>query len=197
MGKVHRNASVVFLLPIWYLYVWEPDLLPDALSYIGPNEKSHVPIIVQLLLFEFGLSVLRMASIHTPTPLATAMGLIAAVLIGEIAIQVGLFVPEVILYVAIAAIGNYATPSYELGIANKLLRIFLLLLILAFKVPGFVIGVTIAILFLMQIQNLNTPYLWPFLPFNPKAFLNVLIRMPVPYKKMRPSIVRPQNIERN
>ena len=64
-----------------------------------------------------------MAAIHTPTPLSTAMGLIAAVLIGQIAIDVGLFVPEVILYVAVAAIGNFATPSYELGVANKLARL--------------------------------------------------------------------------
>ncbi len=61
-----------------------------------------------------------MAAIHTPTPLSTAMGLIAAALIGQIAIDVGLFVPEVILYVSIAAIGSFATPSYELSIANKI-----------------------------------------------------------------------------
>ena len=55
------------------------------------------------------------------------MGLIAAVLIGQIAIDVGLFVPEVILYVAIAGIGTFTTPSYELSIANKIVRIILLI----------------------------------------------------------------------
>ena len=47
-----------------------------------------------------------MAAIHTPTPLSTAMGLIAAVLIGDIAIGAGLFTGEVILYVAVAAVGH-------------------------------------------------------------------------------------------
>ena len=60
-----------------------------------------------------------MAAIIHPHRLSTAMGLVAAVLIGQIAIDVGLFVPEVILYVAVAAIGNFVTPSYELSIANK------------------------------------------------------------------------------
>ena len=61
-----------------------------------------------------------MATIHTPTPLSSAAGLISAILIGQIAIDVGLFVPEVILYVAVSMVGAYATPSYELGLGIRL-----------------------------------------------------------------------------
>ncbi len=182
----------ILLLPLWYLYVLEPSMVPKALDFIGPNKSSNVPLIIQLLIAELGIDLLRMASIHTPTPLATAMGLIAAVLIGEIAIDVGLFVPEVILYVAIATIGNYATPSYELSIANKLVRVFLLLAVLAFKLPGLVIGSTLVILYLVNVKNLNSPYLWPFIPFHPKAFYHVLVRVAEPLSKYRPSIVHPQ-----
>lgn len=136
---------------------------------------------------------LRLAAIHTPTPLATSMGLIAAVLIGQIAIDVGLFVPEVILYVAVAAIGTFTTPSYELGIANKIAKLFLLIVVAIFKTPGFVIGLTVYVLFLASIRSLNSPYLWPFLPFSPKAFLQILFRRSVPGSKIRPSIVHPKN----
>ncbi|CAM5256677.1 stage V sporulation protein AF [Bacillus safensis FO-36b] [Bacillus safensis subsp. safensis] len=86
-----------FLLPIWFLFILEPNLLPDNLSYIGFNKPSHIPVIFQVFLADFGVEFLRMAAIHTPTALSTAMGLIAAVLIGQIAIDVGLFTPEVIL----------------------------------------------------------------------------------------------------
>src|SRR5699024_2177663 len=81
---------------------------------------------IQIILADVGVEFLRMAAVHTPTPLATALGLIAAVLIGDIAIDVGLFSPEVILYVAISAVGSYVTPSYELSVANKLIKTFLL-----------------------------------------------------------------------
>ncbi|MFP3489295.1 spore germination protein, partial [Staphylococcus sp. SIMBA_130] len=97
-----------------------------------------------------------------------------------------LFVPEVILYVSIAAIGSYATPSYELSIANKLVRLLLLFLVFFFRVPGYMIGITAIILFLVALRPLNTPYLWPFIPFNPKAFIQVLIRVSVPLTKLRP-----------
>ena len=129
-----------------------------------------------------------MATIHTPTPLSTAMGLIAAVLIGDIAIGAGLFTGEVILYVAVAAVGSYATPSYELSIANKLARIMIVLATFAFSLPGFVITSTFYILALASVKSFNTPYLWPFIPFNFRALRQILIRYSVPAKETRPSI---------
>lgn len=183
----------LFLLPLWFLFVFDPSLLPEKLAYIGPNEKTNIPIFVQLLIADIGIEFLRMAAIHTPTPLSTAMGLIAAALIGQIAIDVGLFVPEVILYVSVAAIGSFATPSYELSIANKIFRLLFLVVIALFGVPGFMIGVTIFLLFLANIRSLNTPYLWPFIPFDPGAFMQIIVRRSVAGSSIRPSIVHPQN----
>ncbi|WP_408607271.1 spore germination protein [Cytobacillus praedii] len=186
-------ASSLFLLPLWFLFVLEPSLLPESIAFIGPNEETNIPVILQLFLAEIGIELLRIAAIHTPTPLSTAMGLIAAVLIGQIAIDVGLFVPEVILYVSLAAIGTYTTPSYELSIANKLFRLLFLVLVAIFHTPGFVAGITIFILFLANMKPLNTPYLWPFIPFHPKALWRILVRASVPGSSIRPSIVHTTN----
>lgn len=185
--------SSIFLLPLWYLFVQSPELLPEKVKFIGPNKESNIPIILQIFLADLGVLLVRLAAIHTPTPLATAMGLIAAILIGQIAVDVGLFVPEVILYVSVAAIGTFSTPSYELSIANKITKFILLILVALFKLPGFVIGVTIFILFLASLRPLKTPYLWPFIPFNPKAFLQILFRRTVPGSAIRPSVVQPKN----
>lgn len=183
----------LFLLPFWLLLVLEPSLLPERLSFIGPNEQTNIPVVVQLIMADFGIEFLRMAAIHTPTPLSTAMGLIAAVLIGQIAIDVGLFVPEVILYVAVAGIGTFTTPSYELSVANKMARIILMLLVAFFHIPGFVIGTTLWFIFLVHMRALNTPYLWPFLPFEPKGFLQIVFRRAIPGSILRPSIVHPRD----
>jgi len=186
----------LFLLPLWLIYVFEPDLLPHSLVFIGPKDTSKIPIFFQFLFAELGLDLMRMAAIHTPTPLATAMGLIAAVLIGDVAIKVGLFVPEVILYLSIAAVGMYATPSYELGLANKIARLFFLIAVYLFKIPGFAIATTIWMIILATSNSLNTPYLWPFIPFNFNAMMNIILRKPVPFMNKRPSIVHPQNQNR-
>lgn len=186
----------LYLLPLWLLYVLEPSLLPKEISFIGPNKDSHIPIVVQLFIADVGIELLRMAAIHTPTALSVAMGLIAAVLIGEIAINVGLFTAEVILYMSVATVGTFATPSYELSVANKIVRLLLLIFVVLWKAPGFVIGCTLFILFLAQIRSLNTPYLWPFIPFNAKAFWQIIVRTTVPQTKVRPSIVHPQNVKK-
>ncbi|WP_347319017.1 spore germination protein [Rossellomorea sp. RS05] len=183
----------LFLLPLWYLFVLDPSLLPEAIKYVGPDEQTNIPVIAQLFIADLGVEMFRIAAIHTPTPLSTAMGLIAAVLIGQIAIDVGLFQPEVILYVAVASIGTFATPSYELSVANKMARLVILIFVALFHIPGLVIGCTLYVLFVTNIKSLNTPYMWPLLPFSPRAFLQILIRRSVPGAKIRPSIVHARN----
>ncbi|WP_277673671.1 spore germination protein [Piscibacillus halophilus] len=186
----------IFLLPLWLLYVLHPELLPPEMSYIGPNEEGNIPILVQLILADIGVEFLRIAAIHTPTAVSTAMGLVAAILIGEIAIEVGLFSPEIILYVAISAMGAYATPSYELSVANKLARLILVIITAILGVKGLVIGFTLYILYLTKTISLNTPYFWPVIPFNAKALYHILFRVPIPLHKVRPSIVHPQDERR-
>ena len=181
----------LFLLPVWFLFVLEPALLPDKLEFIGPNKHTKIPIVIQIFISDIGIEFLRMAAVHTPTPLSTAMGLIAAVLIGQIAIDVGLFVPEVILYASIATVGTFVTPSFELGVANKVARLVILILVAIFKLPGLIIGSTLFILFLVGTKTLNTPYLWPLIPFQPRALSHIIFRRPFPGSVERPSIVHP------
>ena len=185
--------AALFLLPLWLLFVLEPSLLPKAISFIGPKEQGNVPITIQIILAVVGVEFLRMAAVHTPTPLATALGLIAAVLIGDIAIDVGLFSPEVILYVAISTVGSYVTPSYELSVANKIVSLFLILMTVFFGVNGFVIGFTIVILFWVNLKALDTPYFWPLIPFNLPALMRFILRIPAPFIHNRPSIVHPKD----
>ncbi|RYL93191.1 spore germination protein [Sporolactobacillus sp. Y61] len=183
--------SSIFLVPLWLLLV-QDHLLPEQLSFIGPNKTDYnLPLIVQILIAEAGIESLRMAAIHTPTSLSTALGLIAAVLIGQIAIEAGVFIPEVILYTSVAAIGGFATPSYELQLADKIMRLLLILAVAFFHVPGFMIFTTWMIIYLAHVKNLDTPYLWPFIPFNPTGLYNILIRRAMPTSIVRPSIVRP------
>lgn len=177
----------MFLLPLWMLLVIHPELKPAMLEFIGPQKTAKIPLLAQFLIVELGVDLLRMAAVHTPTPLGSAMGLIAAILVGDIAVQTGLFVNEVVLYMAVASIGMFATPSYELGLANRIVRLGLLLAVAAFQVPGFVIGSTLLIVLLTTHRSYNSSYLWPFIPFNAKAMGEIILRQPVLNSKTRPS----------
>lgn len=187
----------IFLLPLWFLFVMDPGLKPDALDFLGPqNTDSKLPLILQFILAEVGIDLMRMAAVHTPAPLATAMGLIAAILIGDIAVQTGLFVNEVILYIAVAGIGMFATPSYELSLANRMVRLVLLLAVAMFKIPGLVIGTTLILVLLITRRSYNSPYMWPFIPFDPKAFFTIIIRRPVRFMNRRLTLTKPTDSTR-
>lgn len=184
----------LFLLPLWYLAATNPDFLGGNLAFIGVEEDSeHISLFWQFIIAETGVEMLRMAAIHTPNALATALGLVAAILIGEIAIEVGMFTYEVVLYIAVAAVGTYATPSYELGQANRLFRVIFFIVAALFGFYGFLIALALWFILLASTKTLNTPYLWPLVPFSPKAFWETLVRSPIPLKKKRPEILHPKD----
>ncbi|HEY4602554.1 MAG TPA: spore germination protein [Cerasibacillus sp.] len=191
--RLFAVLASIFLLPLWLLFVMEPSLLPPELSFIGPKEEGNVPIVFQIILADVGVEFLRMAAVHTPTPLATAMGLIAAVLIGQIAVDVGLLSSEVILYVAISTIGSYVTPSYELSIANKIAKLFLIITTALFGVSGFMIGTLVTLIYLVRLKAFKTPYMWPFIPFDLRGMWHFIMRIPVPFLNIRPEIVHPKD----
>jgi stage V sporulation protein AF len=194
-----RFAGVLlslFLTPLWLLAALEPGLLPPGLRFIGPKEAGAVPLFLQFLMAEVAIDMIRVATIHTPSPIATSTGIIAAVLLGDLAARVGLFIPEVTLYTATAAIGTFLTPSFELAQANRLLRLFILLLTGIFRLPGFIAGVVASFVFLVLTRSFGVPYLWPLIPFDLKGLGSVIVRPPVAVQRSRPSVLKPLDPDR-
>jgi stage V sporulation protein AF len=185
--------SSLFLLPLWYTYATNEELLSDRWKFIGVKDHGEIGLIWQFLIAEVGIEILRMAAIHTPNALATALGIVSAIIIGDVAVQVGIFTHEVVLYVAVAAIGTFATPSYELSLANRLFRVFFLIMVALFKVPGLLIGITLWIMLLVRTKSMNTPFLYPFIPFHPRDFRIMLARTPIPLNNTRAAVLRPQD----
>lgn len=187
----------LFLLPFWYLLSVHPEFLPKALDFIGPKETTEIPLLLQILFADIGIEFLRLAAIHTPTPLSTAMGIIAALVIGQMAVDVGIFVPEVILYTAITAIFTFSIPSYELSITTKIFRTIILLSTALFGPSGFFVASLALLWYVGSVKPLNVPYLWPLQPFFPKAFLRLIIRYPMPTDAKRPFITRSPDRKRS
>lgn len=181
----------MFLMPLWFLFATNTKVRPDWLWFVGAEKMGDLPLIVQFLIAELGVDLLRLAAVHTPAPLITAMTLLSAILIGDIAVKTGLFINEVILYMAVSAIGMFATPSYELGLANRIVRLLLLVAVFAFQVPGFIVVSTIVFLYLALEKSFKAPYLWPLIPFNGRALVSIIFRKPMPANRSRPSINRP------
>lgn len=174
----------LFFTPFWYLMVKNPDMVPGFLSFMRPEEMGKIPIIAQLLLVEFLIDGLRMASLNTPNMLSNSLSVVGGLILGDFAVSIGWLIPEVILYMAFVAIANFTQRSYELGYAVKFLRILLLVLTALFDVWGFFCGVALILVLLATNRGITgrKSYLYPLIPFNGRALLSLLIRVKKPVK---------------
>ena len=170
----------LFITPAWYLIVSEPNRLPGWLNFLSSPEPVSLSLLSQLLVVEFLIDVLKLASLNTPDSLSNSFSMLGALVLGDFAVQAGWLGPEVLVYMAFVSVAGFAQPSYELGYAFKLLRVALLLVTAAFDVWGFCLGVVGIFILLCTTKPLvGKGYLYPLVPFNGKALLRLLVREPI------------------
>lgn len=169
----------LLLTPLWYLITENPELTPEWLKFVLPENEAKIPIIAQLFIVEFIIDALRLASMNTPDMLANSLSVVGGLILGDFAVGIGWLIPEVILYMAFVAIANFTQRSYELGYAFKFMRMLLLLLTAIFDVWGFVGGLLLIAVLLATNKTANGKrcYLYPLIPFNGRALASLIFRV--------------------
>ena len=182
-GYLRLLRHFVFILsllitPLWYLMLSNPTWIPDALYFIIPSDPGDVPIIVQLFMIELTLDGLKLASLNTPSMLNNSFAIVGGLLLGDFAVKTGWLCTDVILYMAVVSIANFAQPSYELGYAFKFMRMLLLILTAIFGVWGFAAGIAVILVLISTNKTINgtRKYLYPLIPFNREAFSRLFFR---------------------
>ena len=176
---------VVFLMsliitPVWYLLAKSPHNVPDWLQFITVEEMGQVPLLVQLLLVEFIIDLLKLASLNTPDVLSNSFSMIGALILGDFAVQARWLVPEVLVYMAYVSIASFAQPSFEMGYAFKIMRVILLLLIALLDWWGFAIGMVLWLVLLFTTRPIaGRGYMYPLWPFDKKTLGRLLVRRPI------------------
>lgn len=164
----------IFLVPLWMLTLTNENFISHI--FVKIESVNNIPVLLQIILVELTIEILRIATIHTPNQLTSAMGLIATLILGQMAVEVGWFASEVLLFCSISSIGGFATPSYELSLANKIVKLILIVLVGLFGGAGFIIGVYLLIMFLGSISLFELPYLYPLFPFDYDEYKKVIFR---------------------
>ena len=164
----------IFLVPLWMLTLTNENFISHI--FVKIESVNNIPVLLQIILVELTIEILRIATIHTPNQLTSAMGLIATLILGQMAVEVGWFASEVLLFCSISSIGGFATPSYELSLANKIVKLILIVIVGLFGGAGFIIGVYLLIMFLGSISLFELPYLYPFFPFDYDEYKKVIFR---------------------
>lgn len=173
-----------FVTPLWYLALQNSSVLPPSLAFLVPDEPGALPIIVQLLIVEFAIDGLKIASMNTPDMLSNSLSVVGALLLGDFAVETGWLCGDVILYMAFVAIAGFAQQNAELGYAFKFVRVVTLLLVFALGAWGLLLGA--ALTFFLLATNTTAAhsrgYLYPLIPFDPVALGRLLVRRRKPSK---------------
>ena len=171
--------ATLLLVPTWFLLTKNPQITPEWLHFVLPETTGKIPIFVQLILVEFMIDGLRMASMNTPDMLSNSLSVVGGLILGDFAVGIGWLIPEVIVYMAFVAIANFSQRSYELGYTFKFMRIMLIILIQLFNFIGFWIGLALIVTLLVTNKTANgrRSYLYPLLPFNGRALLSQIVRL--------------------
>lgn len=176
----HRQTPIIgtFIRLIRLIACFLSVYLMPIYSLVFSYKQWDYDFFIQILIVEFAIELLRIATIHTPDSISNAMGLIAALLLGEYAVELGFFTKDILLFSSISSICNFATPNYELSLTNKYVRIFMIVSIMFLNIYGFVLYNFILVVYLMSLKPFHCSYLYPLYPLDLKKLYQYLIRKP-------------------
>lgn len=180
-----RSISIIvsiILLPLFICLTIDRDFSNNIIK-LKALTLSRPELIFQVLASCFIMEVFRIASIHTPSSLVSGVSFVAAIILGEIGMKLGVFLPEILLVVSISMICSFATPSYELSLCNRIIMLILTILSIFFGYNGLLIGIIILFMHLLSINVLSYPYLYPICPFDYDAFKDIFRRRSAKSKK--------------
>lgn len=174
------SIANVFIVPIYLWLTYNADIIPDSIGALIPEATGKISFFLQLLILEFTVDGLRLASLNTPDSLSGTLGIVGGLLLSQFAIDAGWFAPEAILLTAFITIAGFSLPSFEMGYAMKFSRILLLILTRLFGFWGLIGGAVALVIGLMLMKTLSgRNYLYPIIPFDFKAFTELFVRYPM------------------
>lgn len=170
--------STVFLAPLWLLATQNADRLPQLFHFVGKIDQSYtLPLYLQLLIVEFAIDGLKLASLNTPSTLSSSLSIVGGLLLGDFAVKSGWFVPQTVLYSAFTAMANFVPSNLELGYCFKFQRMILILATHFWGLWGFVLTTLLLLLLLISTKTIdNKSYLYPLIPFHANALKKLFVR---------------------
>lgn len=140
----------IYLLPLWMVLVMQHN--PTRLNLPLPEIPGPITFGVQVLIADLLIEWIRLSLIHSPLMLSSLLGIVAVFVLGDAPIAYGAYTQEILIMTAIVNIGNFVTAGYELSMANKIVRLALIVLVVIGGYPGFLIGILIHLILLLQTQ---------------------------------------------
>ncbi|MEF3303745.1 spore germination protein [Paenibacillus sp. GYB003] len=193
--RLARLVALVFSLVFPALYVavisFNPELIPTefAVAVAGGRAGVPFPTVVEVLVMEVSMEVLREATIRLPQQVGGALSIVGVLVVGQAAVAAGFVSPITVVIIALTTIGSFATPAYNAALALRLLRFPIIIIAGTFGLYGVMVGLILIANHLLTLKSFGVPYLSPIVPGNFEGFKDTVFRAPLWWMKRRPALL--------
>ena len=169
------------------------EIIPQTLLIPLGESRSRVPFppIIEALLLEVMIELLREAGARLPTKVGQTMGIVGGIVVGTAAVEAGFTSNILIIIIAVSALASFTTPNYMMGNVIRILRFPLIILAGMWGFYGLMVGFCFLLIHLLRQSSLGTPFLAPFYPPRFEDWRDSIIRLPIGWTNSRPVQTRP------
>ncbi len=171
------------------------EIIPTALLVSLGHSRSRVPFppLLEALILEFLIELIREAGARLPTKVGQTMGIVGGIVIGQAVVQAGFTSNILIIIVALSALASFTVPSYLMGSAIRIMRFPLIIMAGMWGFIGIFYSYCFILIHVIKQKSLGRPYLAPLYPMRPRDFDNSVIRIPFLKSNYRASSNMPKN----
>ena len=186
---------IAIFLPALYIAIVSYHYYMVPLNLLIPLAESRArvpfPPILEALILETTLEMLREATIRLPTFIGTSIGVVGGLIIGQAAVDAGIVSNIVIIVVALTAIASFLIPNYDMALTIRYIRFIVMFFASIFGIIGVVICGVFILAHLSVLESMGEPYFKPMLPFYSSDFKDTFLRPQLKNLRKRPSLAKP------
>lgn len=197
--RLIRMASVVFSVLASALYVAVMTYHGHGISntflptIISSRMNVPFPPVVEVLIMELVIELLREAGARLPTKIGQTIGIVGGIVLGTAAVEAAMTSNLLLIIVALSAMASFTSPVYRMSTTIRVLRFPFIIVAQIWGLLGIFICGLAVITHLLRLTSLGMPYLVPFYPFRSSDLFDTLLRPPFSKFHHRPSFFRPKN----
>ncbi len=181
---------ITLLTPALYIGIttFHHEMIPTQLLISIAAQREGVPFSTFLegLILEVTFEVLREAGVRMPRAIGPAISIVGALVLGQAAVDAGIFSAAIVIVVSITAISSFSIPNYEMSNAIRTARFVFMVLAGLIGLYGIFVGLIVLTLHLCKIKSIGIPYMTPIAPHIKGGNKDTFFRFPLWSMKKRP-----------
>ncbi|PFN17573.1 spore germination protein [Bacillus cereus] len=185
----------IFLPSIYIAMVtFHFEVIPLNLYLSIAHSRIKVPFspLMEALMMEFTLEMLREAGVRLPQSIGQTIGIVGGIVIGQAAVQAGIVSNVMVIVVSVTAIASFIVSNYDLATCIRFIRFPMMLFSYAFGLVGIVTAMMMLLAHIITLNSFGAPYGLPLAPLYLNDWKDSFIRFPISMLTKRSSVGNPQ-----